>query len=89
MERVSRAFLFHEALASQDEGATLEEALEHVFWWVNLFVSLSHFAVYGQYERIMDCVYFSFLVVAASLSRPSSTPRSSVQAPFPKKKLCI
>lgn len=32
MERVTRAFLFHEALATQDEGASLEEALEHVLW---------------------------------------------------------
>lgn len=34
MERVSRAFLFHEELATQDEGASLEEALEHVLWYV-------------------------------------------------------
>lgn len=32
MERVSRAFLFHEDLATHDEGASLEEALEHVLW---------------------------------------------------------
>ncbi|CAM9915689.1 unnamed protein product, partial [Laminaria digitata] len=32
MERVSRAFMFHEDLATQDEGATLEEAAEHVLW---------------------------------------------------------
>lgn len=32
MERVSRAFLFHEELSTQDEEATLEEALEHVLW---------------------------------------------------------
>lgn len=34
MERVLRAFLFHEELATQDEGASLEEALEHVLWCV-------------------------------------------------------
>lgn len=32
MERIARAFLFHEDLATQDEGATLDEALEHVLW---------------------------------------------------------
>ena len=34
MERVSRAFLFHEDLATQDEDASLEEALDHVLWYV-------------------------------------------------------
>lgn len=37
MERVTRAFLFHEELATQDEGASLEEALEHVLWCVPFF----------------------------------------------------
>lgn len=32
MERISRAFLFHEDLSTQDEGANLEEALELVLW---------------------------------------------------------
>ena len=36
MERVSRAFLFHEDLATHDEGATLEEAAEHVLWCVHV-----------------------------------------------------
>jgi len=34
MERVSRAFLFHEGLATQDEEASLEEALEPILWSV-------------------------------------------------------
>ncbi|CAM9840036.1 unnamed protein product [Ectocarpus sp. 6 AP-2014] len=33
MERIARAFLFHEGLATKDEGATLDEALEHVLWY--------------------------------------------------------
>lgn len=33
MERVSRAFLFHEDLATNDEGATTDEVLEHVLWY--------------------------------------------------------
>ncbi|CAM9849141.1 unnamed protein product, partial [Ectocarpus fasciculatus] len=33
MDRIARAFLFHEDLATQDEGASLDEALEHVLWY--------------------------------------------------------
>lgn len=35
MERVWRAFLFCEELATKDEEASLEEALEHVLWCVH------------------------------------------------------
>lgn len=41
MERVLRSFLFHEELSSHDEGATLEEALEHVLWCVLNYPAIS------------------------------------------------
>lgn len=52
MERVTRAFVFHEELATQDEGASLEEALEHVLWCVPFFAQQLQTVVVSTVEPL-------------------------------------